>query len=236
MNTTWTGWVETVNSIGATMTGATTSANAVWTVWTTATGGAIIHAGTGTAITNTGTTVGGAIWTQWVETVDQFGHRAVQYPNHARGIQQATQAAVQRTVTPEERALREAREREWQAKLEAEREYRRIAEAKAEILLHRLLNPEQKETLKEKRCFYMYSNGKKYRIDRGQSGNVKLLDAKDQIVESYCIHPKGGIPDADAMAAQKLLLETDPEMFARVANVTRRDGSFRQGTPMRAVG
>jgi hypothetical protein len=217
MNTTWTLWVE--GSATAATCGTGTQ---IWTLWTG-----------GSAVTSSATTTGTAIWQNWVEVVDTFGHRVVQYPQYAR---QAAVAPSHRRLSPEERALYDARERELQAKLDEEREYRRVAEAKAELLLQRLLTPEQRETLKKKSCFYMYSKGKKYRIDRGQHGNVKLLDANDKIVESYCIQPKGGIPDADAMAAQKLLLEADPETFVRVANITRRDGSVRMGTPLAAVG
>lgn len=215
---TWVVWTQ-----GASTAVTTGSASAIWTLWS---------GGTGASITSSATS-GAIVWQNWVDVVDTFGHRVVQYPQYAR---QAVAAQPRRALTTEERAAYEGRERELQTKLEEEREYRRIAEGKAEVLLQRLLSPEQRETLKEKRCFYMYSNGKKYRIDRGQHGNVKLLDAKDQIVESYCIQPQGGIPDADAMAAQKLLLEADPETFVRVANITRRDGSYRQGTPLRAVG
>jgi hypothetical protein len=218
-NDTWVVWTQGTQTSATCGTGTQ-----IWSIWS---------GGTGASVTSAATT-GNIIWQSWVDDVAATGAtpavvRRMGYPTEVR-------ASPRRKVSPEERAVYEARERELQAKLEAEREYRRIAEGKAEILLNRLLTEEQRETLKEKRCFYMYSNGKKYRIDRGQHGNVKLLDAKDQIVESYCIQPQGGIPDADAMAAQKLLLEADPETFVRVANITRRDGSYRQGSPLRAVG
>jgi hypothetical protein len=229
----WDHWIQSATAIG-TGTGHTAQ-TCIWTIWT---GGVTGSATNGTMSLAAGATVtgggGSVISQQWVEYVDSAATltmRRAAYPTEVRAAPPA-----RRAVSPEERAAYEARERELQARLEAEREFRRVAEAKAELLLQRLLNPEQRETLKEKKCFYMYSKGKKYRIDRGQHGNVKLLDTKDQVVESYCIQPKGGIPDADAMAAQKLLLEADPETFVRVANITRRDGSIRQGTPLAAVG
>ena len=232
-NDTWVVWTQ------GTQTNATSAiANQIWAVWT-GSGTAISATGSGTCGIATGATItgnGSIVWENWVEYADTAYARAAHVVRRAAYPTEVRAAPPRRTVSPEERAAYEARERALQAQVEAEREFRRIAEAKAEILLQRLLSPEQRETLKEKRCFYMYSNGKKYRIDRGQHGNVKLLDAKDQIVESYCIQPKGGIPDADAMAAQKLLLEADPETFVRVANITRRDGSYRQGTPLAAVG
>ena len=87
-------------------------------------------------------------------------------------------------------------------------------------MLRSCLTQQQIDDLEKKQCFFLYSKGRKYRIDRGQHGNVKLLNEREQVVESYCIQPQGGLPDADAMLAQKLLLESDPESFRRISNVT----------------
>lgn len=204
----WTIWVQSAITTSATST-------VIWQAW----------AGNyGPSMTNTATTTGGIIWHNWNEVIATHGHRIVQDHDYA--------AACGRIVTPEERARRDAETAALQAKYEEEKRFRIAAEAKAELLLQRLLTDEQRESLKEKRCFYLHSKGRKYRVDRGQHGNVKLLDEKDKIIESYCIQPKGGLPDADAMAAQKLLLETDPEMFARVANITRHQPHH----PLAAVG
>lgn len=141
-------------------------------------------------------------------------------------------APVNARMSPEERALHEDYERRTFAKAEEEKEARKLASEKAEVLLRQMLTPEQQHDLEHKRFFYLYSGDKKYRIDRGRTGNVKLVDDKDQVVESYCIHPQLDCPDADTMLAQKLLLETDRETFERVANITARGigGRNRAGT------
>lgn len=133
-------------------------------------------------------------------------------------------------VSSEERARWAAREAELKLQAETEVAARKLAEAKAEVLLRQLLTPEQQDDLDKKRCFYLHSGGKKYRIDRGRTGNVKLVDELDQVVESYCIHPSIACPDADTMLAQKLLLETDIETFERVANITARSARGRNSS------
>lgn len=215
-------------SSNATTTG--TNASEIWRVWTNA-----------TTTSATGTLdyiqlVQQQVWTQWnrshlsiIEDIRE-GARLAMGP-YLQGRMPARRAQM----SAEELALHQQYERDTERKYEEEKAARIAAEAKAELLLQRLLNLEQREQLKERGHFYLHSAGKRYRIDRGQTGNVKLVDEKNEVVESYCIHPNG-VPDADAMAAQKLMLETDPETFRRVANITFRNGAIRHGTPMRAVG
>jgi hypothetical protein len=159
----------------------------------------------GSCTANTATTV---VWAEWArQTANE--HRRVPGVIHA------------------ETRRRDAAENErWRLVAEQEKQRRAEADKKAEILLGSLLTAEQREDLQKKRCFYVYSKGKKYRVDRGQHGNVKLVNERDEVVESYCIQPRGGLPDADAMAAQKLLLETDPEAFRNIANVSDRLGAL----------
>lgn len=62
--------------------------------------------------------------------------------------------------------------------------------------------------------------GKWYRIHRGRSGNVALLERKDgREVERYCAHPVASLPDEDTMLAQKLMLQHDRARFLELANV-----------------
>ena len=96
------------------------------------------------------------------------------------------------------------------------------AKQKAETLLNELLTTEQKEDLKNNRMFYVESNGEMFRINRGFAGNVEKVDpVTKQAIEKYCIHPREKLPDADVMAAQKLMLEADVANFKKTANVTR---------------
>jgi hypothetical protein len=171
----------------------------------------------GSCTANTATTV---VWAEWARQVQQAHGRA---PG----------------IIHEETRRRDAAENErWRLAAEQARQLKAEADKKAEILLGSLLTAEQREDLQKKRCFYVYSKGKKYRVDRGQHGNVKLVNERDEVVESYCIQPRGGLPDADAMAAQKLLLETDPETFRNIANVSDPFGLVIQRSrgPSRAVG
>lgn len=107
------------------------------------------------------------------------------------------------------RAAAEARAREVE---------RVAAEARGYLMLDSCLAPDQRRDLAEKGRFYLHTaSGKKYRIDRGTHGNVKLVDETDRELVQYCIQPPN-VPVPDAMLAQKLLLETDEETFLKVAN------------------
>jgi len=133
-------------------------------------------------------------------------------------------------TTKETRKQREARDAHnaEQARIAADRRAREQAEyemrrARAEMLLQSVLNPRQREEYQAHGMFHLYTkSGKKYRIKKGgQHGNVYLLNEKDEEVTSYCIQPQGGLPDADAHVAQKLLLETDEASFLRIANASQ---------------
>lgn len=96
------------------------------------------------------------------------------------------------------------------------------ANRRAEDLLRRELTPEQLEDLEKKGCFYLESIDQKgerrrYRIDRGTHGNIKLLDPKGSILGTYCVQPDA-VPVADSMLAQKLWIEGNEAGFLRVAN------------------
>lgn len=80
----------------------------------------------------------------------------------------------------------------------------------------------QKQTLDKDRCFYLTSSsGKRYRIDRGRSQNVRLVEeTTGKVVRTYCAHPVEAVPDPDTMLAQKLMLETDEAAFLRIANAS----------------
>lgn len=131
-------------------------------------------------------------------------------------------------LTPEERARREAEEQRWEAlRLEREEErkrqeeIRKIAESKAEKLLLAILTPEQRADYLNNRRFFMQVNGQMFRIDYGQTGNVKRVDPQTrEVTDSYCIHPSGrhGCPNQDVMLAQKLMLETNMAAFMKTAN------------------
>lgn len=121
---------------------------------------------------------------------------------------------IWRQMSPEERARHEEAERRRE-------EERKKAEATAEVLLLRHLNPEQREEYRQHKYFHVEVAGRRYRIDKGWAGNVKLIEG-GKVAESLCIHPIERIPDQDNMLGQKLLLEWDEEEFRRTANISNR--------------
>lgn len=93
-----------------------------------------------------------------------------------------------------------------------------MAEARAKSLLLRVLTPRQREEFARSGYFAVEVVG------RGRF--VILPDAMFNVLEMatgdcYCAVPATGVPIADLMLAQKLLLESDPDQFFRVANCRR---------------
>lgn len=95
------------------------------------------------------------------------------------------------------------------------------ANTRAEKLLVEMLSPQQAEELRASGHFHVrLLNGRRYRISRGQHGNVVEVDGAGRGLRSLCVQPVGHLPDADAMLAQKLWLETDEATLLRTANIT----------------
>lgn len=106
--------------------------------------------------------------------------------------------------------------------LRAKREGRRRSEAevRAEELLRSCLSERQDADLTRLGWFDVpASPGRTYRVKRGTAGNVYLLGADGREVEQYCAHPSG-VPAADTMLAQKLMLEAAESRFLKIANRT----------------
>lgn len=163
-----------------------------------------------------------AIWSPYVhhglneETISAI-NRKIQHE-----VQTAQLRAEELTREQRRRQEEEAqRRRDEAARIEQERrQAAQEAKDRAEALLLRSLSDKQKADLQEKNYFLVEAGGETYKIKRGFSGNVKKLDKDGKEIQSFCIHPTENIPDADAMLAQKLLLETDHERFLRTANAT----------------
>ena len=102
------------------------------------------------------------------------------------------------------------------------------AQAKALELLSEHLDPMQIEELANHGQFHVWGlDGQRYRICRKHSHNVfRIVDG--QAVTEYCIGVSTGVPTPDTMLMQKLLLESDPDLFLKTANVwDLRDGKRR---------
>lgn len=121
---------------------------------------------------------------------------------------------------------------EWRKKNEEDERQREESEAKAEKLLRSCLSREQVDDLVKKDHFFLTTHDSKgekhrYRINRGMRGNVKRVDEKGNILESLCFHPDG-VPVADAMLAQKLMLDADVDFARKTANISTPSGAILQ--------
>lgn len=110
--------------------------------------------------------------------------------------------------TEEQKVARELREIKYEA-----------ASKRAEELLLAVLPAKQRQQYLEKGYFDTEIGDKIYRINKGRSGNVKLIE-KEKTIASFCIHPEEYLPHADNMLAQYLLLRTDERKFLAKANKT----------------
>lgn len=135
---------------------------------------------------------------------------------------------VREDLSPAEREAWIEREREanrhndeWQKKLAEEQAKRAAAEARAAKLLEENLALQERQRLAKDGHFIVHGrSGCRYRIRRGRSGNVDVIDRQGMITARLCIHPIESVPDSDTMLAQKLMIEHDEQEFNRVANRT----------------
>lgn len=132
----------------------------------------------------------------------------------------AEQREAWRRMEEEQRRLAEQRQAENEARWIKEAEEREKAKQRAEELLLSFLTPEQRDELQRLSHFHLIVGDRKYRIKRGRSRNIELLDEAGKPIKKLCAHPIAYVPDADTMLAQKLMLETDEEAFLKLANHT----------------
>lgn len=107
------------------------------------------------------------------------------------------------------------------AEVAAEEAKRKAADERAEVLLRRSLSPKQLKELDRRGYFHVSAAGRRFRITRGRSHNIKEVDGRSRILRTLCAHPVEQVPNADTMLAQKLWLESTPEEFFRIANAVR---------------
>jgi hypothetical protein len=128
--------------------------------------------------------------------------------------------------TEEQRAAREERARLHREQQQAREAECLVAQERAEQLLRDQLTIEQVAQLVQGNYFDVISeSGKRYRVQRGRSKNVALLDG-ERITKRYCIHHDYDVPSPDVMLTQKLMLETMERDFLRIANVHPADAAF----------
>lgn len=179
--------------------------------------------------TSTTLTMNDTAWTTWNNGVaTTAGSLAFNYATSTAYVSTGTSWVAWNAgyqETGDQRLEREERERvrqaEWQARYEEQERERARTQARALELLRSLLSGEQWENYQDKGWFEVTgSSGRRWRVrNRGQSGNVDLMpETGEEREATYCAHPPGGLPDADAHAAQMLALVTDDEAFLRTAN------------------
>ena len=99
---------------------------------------------------------------------------------------------------------------------------RQKAKGRARELLHSLLTDPQREQLEKDNSFELNVGSRIYRIRTGL--RVERLNPATKKIESYfCIHPdlSHNLPAEDVAISQKLYLETNEELFLKIANETK---------------
>lgn len=198
----------------------------VWVRWSTTT-----SCNTGSTLDiwdewNTGSmlTTGSTVWSMW----NEYGQRSRLLRPDPRPLQRP---AIQVLETEEDRRRRNEQEQRFRREEEEKQSKVRAAYERAMTLLKSCLNSEQKDSLEKSRFFYVTApSGRRYRIDEGTHGNLKVVDKDGRVIERLCVQPNG-VPAGDAMLVQKLMIETAEDALRSHANITLKDGRILYGNP-----
>lgn len=113
-----------------------------------------------------------------------------------------------------------------------QRARRLSAGVKAADLLNSVLNDAQREELARHHRVTVRTRGRCFTFDATQKmHNVHELDAEGRRIRELCIYATGGVPLEDNLAAQILMLKTEPEEFERIANIWNLSPPSRQLAP-----
>lgn len=207
--------------------GATTAMTSnVWSMWASNT---ITHSVTSNAET----------WVRWQTLDGQAGvirspaglSITSHYAERERQLERykVEESEEQKKARADQEARWRAEEVERQRKYQEEIQRQADANKRAMSLLHSCMTPEQRECLRQHKYFIVVArSGRRYRIDEGTHGNVRVIDKNGSILERLCIQPNG-VPLGDSMLAQKLLIETAEDVFRQHANITLADGKVIHG-------
>jgi hypothetical protein len=96
------------------------------------------------------------------------------------------------------------------------------SEARGLRLLREWLSPEQRAQFDAKGYFDVTGcdSGRRYRIRRGINMNVYEIDQAGRPRAGWCFVPDANLVTGDIMLAQKIALEIDPALPARVRMMT----------------
>jgi hypothetical protein len=181
-------------------TTTTCSTSYIWNTWVSTSTNRIWTSDT-TATTVSGNTLW--IWRNWVE-------------EHAATI------IARRAPPPETDAQRQERleQQRFYAELRSKEQAERAeAERKAERLLVENLTLKQRLHYERHKAFIVRGHsGRLYRVRKGRSANVDVINPDGRVIDRLCFHPAMQVPDGDTMLAQKLMLELDDHGASRIAN------------------
>jgi len=226
---TWVRWNNIYTMATGTSTCVMTSDNSenptIWRTWNNDWTSAS-NASNEIRIYNTGaTTTSNQIWTYWNDQWQQTHVYPMPLEETQRRQGQLEHLQGQGLIRPVSAEQREQWQREdAERRRVAEEHVKKLAEEqamakeRAEKLLRSCLSPQQQDELERLHHFHLIVGNKKYRINRGRSRNIQLIDETGKVVKHLCAHPREYVPDADTMLAQKLMLETDEESFLKIAN------------------
>lgn len=173
--------------------------------------------------TTYGTTPTNVIWGYWVDNTSST--TLYSYDSWTQWVQEGTVTyGSSYTPTPLTEEQIEANRVAAEArKVEAAIRVKQVEEAKvrARKLLLDLLEEEQKEELLRDGWFHVETRDGTRRYRLSPNSSPRRVHGEDGAQWSYCIHPDYGYPQDDIVLAQKLLLESDEEMFLKIANATR---------------
>jgi hypothetical protein len=172
-----------------------TASTAIWSTW----------CDTGTSASTT--TTCGPIWVRWNGTA-------------AATASYYEVSAPKQPTAEEVEARRLAREEAVRARAEEDRKQREADKRAEELLVKNLDKEQRKQFEKEGKFKVVLHDGKFFEIYKGWSGNVRELSKDGKPIARLCIHPQERVPLADLMLAQKLMLETNRELFEKTANRT----------------
>lgn len=191
----WGAWCET---------GTACTTDATWTVWTQA-----------SASTETTT----AVWVRWNEgTATTVARPVYSYSYQPPKLSKEEQAKLEAEL-----AERAEKERLRAEKVRLERE---AADKRAEELLFAHLDKIQTAQYRKEKKFTVRSkDGADFELQSLWSGNAVEMTPDGKRLARFCIHPAVIVPIPDLLLSQKLMLETDPAAFRRIANKTELAGA-----------
>lgn len=103
-----------------------------------------------------------------------------------------------------------------------------VAASRAEELLFTFIGEERKKQYAEFGHFDVPVNGNIYRIRKGRSMNVIVLENGAPKLK-LCAHPADAVPDGDTMLAQFLMLTSNEKRFLEIANKSAWDEAWETG-------